>query len=197
MLGINQCSASNVNDFLSVANLSIKISKGDGHCFLYSIKSGLNDQLGIKLDLADIKSKILTEFTSNKVRYEQFLTSNRNHTHDINNYIHFKAYNTSVCDLLPQITSNSLRINIRIIDQSTNNNSYNDIIIRPPTPTTFTVLLHKKGDHYNALTPIHTSPPTPSVVNTNSSSSNGRRGHGQQTRPVVPPQKPPTRVSTR
>ena len=135
MLGINHCSASNVVDFLSFANLSIKISKGDGHCFLYSIKNGLNDQLGIKLDLADIKSKILAEFTSNKVRYEQFLTSNRNHMHDINNYIHFKTYNTSVCDLLPQITSNSLKVNIRIIDQCTNN-SYNDIIIKPSIPTT-------------------------------------------------------------
>ena len=77
MSGDNYISTTNITEFLSSVNLSIKISRGDGHCFLYSIKSGLNDQLGIKLDLSVIKSKILSEFTFNKVRYEQYFTLNR------------------------------------------------------------------------------------------------------------------------
>ena len=140
-------------NFLKINNFSIKSSPGDSHCFLYSIKTGLRYQLGINLELSAIKSHLQAEITQHVCRYEHFLTSGRNHLHDMSNYINHKKYNTSVCDLLPQILSNSLGINIRIIDQHINSNSYNDILIYSLRPAVSTVTLHKKSDHYNAIIP--------------------------------------------
>ena len=174
----------NFVDYLKRNNLRINPSIGDGHCFLYSLANGLRDQLNASFNLNTIKSSILSEISIHFDRYKHYLTQDRDHILDIKNYINHKCYNTPICDFLPYIVSNSLDINILIIDQLNDGTNFNTLIKSVSNVTT-TVLLHKIRDHYNAIQ--FTASPQNDIRPTGH--------HRQLTRPVDPQTTSPNAIS--
>ena len=74
----------------------------------------------------------------------------------LNGYILDKIYNSSFGDLVPIIIANAIRIDIWILIEDGNNITTELIKCTNNTDQnkTRTVMLHKKGEHYNAIIPI-------------------------------------------
>jgi hypothetical protein len=140
----------NLKGYLLRYGLRLIRSTGDGHCFIYSVQTALQEQLGIFRDITCIKSVIFTETINRSELYRQFLTTGYNLLHDLNSYILHKNYNTSFGDLLPNIFANAQCVNLRIVDQSTG--SLNIVEISPISgPGHATITVHRCNGHYNGI----------------------------------------------
>ena len=96
-------------------------SKSDGHCALYSIISCLNHSLAINhLSVSKLKKTILDECKTSAAKYtSHFIGGELEFIAEAENYINGKIYNSGLCDLLPFIISNSLNVNVIIVDHIT------------------------------------------------------------------------------
>ena len=102
--------------------------------------------------------KLRTETTVNADRYVDYIDGNGlvSLMDGLNGYILDKIYNSSFGDLVPIIIANAIRIDIWILIEDGNNISTELIKCTNNTDQnkTRTVMLHKKGKHYNAIIPI-------------------------------------------
>jgi hypothetical protein len=136
-------------------NFKIKNSPGDGHCLLHSISTSFNAQLFTKIKLNSMQTligKLINEtIQQRKTLREVTFGSDIVLFSLLDQYVLGKNYNNIFCDIVPDILSNALAINFIIIDER--NGSFQTYIIGKEEVNKPYILIHKNGDHYNAIVP--------------------------------------------
>lgn len=142
-------------------------SPGDGHCLLHSVCSAWNSQLPQlnPINLEGVKADFFIETVDNYMKYLPF-------TEDLSKEILFKGmrtyllemkYNQSFGDIAPIITANALKISLIILNEGTSS-QYTTVFINPDVSLYGSLLLHRRGDHYNGITPTCHPSESPSCV---------------------------------
>ena len=96
----------------------LRTSPGDGHCFIYSMVTGIKSlHPSCNISSNDILGRLWEETTNNSDMYIPFIKirSKESLCNGLKAYVLHKVYNTSFGDLVPQIVVNALEINLIII----------------------------------------------------------------------------------
>ena len=143
-----------LQQFLIQNKFEITISRGDGHCLLYSMVTSFTSQLNIKVDLNKLKSYIFIETIKNASLYANFLIdcSQKTLLNSLNKYLLQKCYNSSYGDIIPLIIANAFKAKLFILNE-THGNSFEKFEITPCNcEPIHEVYLHRINDHYNGIT---------------------------------------------
>ena len=136
-------------------------STGDGHCLLHSIahsyKAHWPDERA--LTIVDIINQIESEIINHWERYIPFIRENtiRNLMSQMYDYTRKKIYDSDLGDLIPQIISDSLNIEIMIVERTPS--GYRACVVVPGSDIVehrHIFILHRERDHYDSITPFHT-----------------------------------------
>ena len=133
--------------------------KGDGHCFLHSLISSLKSQHRIYINYNSLKNYIIDECGKSIGKYLDLFPkgSVEIFTHQMNEYVWHKKYNSLFGDILPFIAADIIGMPIVIISHNGEiythqiiykyNNSEHSIDHLPDVST----IILKQGDHYDGL----------------------------------------------
>ena len=139
---------SHLKQFLHSERLEIKPSLGDGHCLLYSVCASYNNQLSQLLplnkeDLINIIEKEHSEL------YLGFYTKSREEFFsELSNYIKHKRYNSDICDIIPIVIANALKLKLKLLNEK-RHDTFETTIVEPFSAShTGVLFIHRKGDHY-------------------------------------------------
>ena len=153
-----------LSSFLRNGRFSLDISKGDGHCLLYSIVTSWNKQRpnDTTLDLADLKQSILIEALKNINMYKEFLVCHdqKNFLFGISYYLHSqtKQFNNCFGDLIPLIIATTLQTGILILNEISPGICRLDYLHPITTACSEQFLvIHRCGDHFNGVVPLDCS----------------------------------------
>ena len=151
------------NVFLASQNLARVPIKSDGHCMLHAVEQCLNATAFGSLALNEMKELVRSEIKSNKTHYAQF---GELIEEEIEKYLDTKEYTSNTADLIPNLLSTSLNINICIVT-SKKNNMFDLVKVRPgrehpfdPNRITITVIrsnhdgVKNLNTHYDAAVPL-------------------------------------------
>ena len=135
----------------------------DGHCLIHSLCLCMGALLK-KCNASDLYSDFLerlrSECLSNMSLYISAIDdcSPKLMILEMIRYIYLKDYNTSFGDIVPYMMSNTLCVNIFIIEERSNCYQVH-AAHRLDNLTTFNLFLFKRGDHYDACIPKSFSVP--------------------------------------
>ena len=145
---------SQLKQFLHSERLEIKPSLGDGHCLLYSVCASYNNQLSqlLPLNKEDLINIIEKELQDHSELYLGFYTkSSEEFFSELSNYIKHKRYNSDICDIIPIVIANALKLKLKILNEK-RHDSFETTIVEPFSAFhTGVLFIHRKGDHYNGV----------------------------------------------
>ena len=145
---------SQLKQFLHSERLEIKPSLGDGHCLLYSVCASYNNQLSqlVPLNKEDLINIIEKELQDHSELYLGFYTKSREEFFsELTNYIKHKRYNSDICDIIPIVIANALKLKLKILNEK-RHDSFETTIVEPFSAShTGVLFIHRKGDHYNGV----------------------------------------------
>ena len=145
---------SQLKQFLHSERLEIKPSLGDGHCLLYSVCASYKNQLSqlLPLNKEDLINIIEKELLDHSELYLGFYTKSREEFFsELSNYIKHKRYNSDICDIIPIVIANALKLKLNILNEK-RHDSFETTIVEPFSASNTGVLfIHRKGDHYNGV----------------------------------------------
>ena len=145
---------SQLKQFLHSERLEIKPSLGDGHCLLYSVCASYKNQPSqlVPLNKEDLINIIEKELLDHSELYLGFYTKSREEFFsELSNYIKHKIYNSDICDIIPIVISNALKLKLNILNEK-RHDSFETTIVEQFTASNIGVLfIHRKGDHYNGV----------------------------------------------
>ena len=145
---------SQLKQFLHSERLEIKPSLGDGHCLLYSVCASYNNQLSqlLPLNKEDLINIIDKELQDHSELYLGFYTKSREEFFsELSNYIKHKRYNSDICDIIPIVIANALKLKLKILNEK-RHDSFETTIVEPFSAShTGVLFIHRKGDHYNGV----------------------------------------------
>ena len=145
----------NRNLSLTVHNIEVTPSPPDGHCLLHSICESWNRQLSFSdVSLETVKHLVFQEAIRNRHRYVPFVEPSTAMclTSQMRSYLLGRRYNNSFCDVVPLILSNTLAVNIIILQHPAISNSFRSLTVTPwDVPPRASLVIYKKGDHYDAV----------------------------------------------
>ena len=145
---------SKLKQFLHSERLEIKPSLGDGHCLLYSVCASYKNQLSqlLPLNKEDLINIIEKELLDHSELYLGFYTKSREEFFsELSNYIKHKRYNSDICDIIPIVIANALKLKLNILNEK-RHASFETTIVEPFSASNTGVLfIHRKGDHYNGV----------------------------------------------
>ena len=145
---------SQLKQFLHSERLEIKPSLGDGHCLLYSVCASYNNQLSqlLPLNKEDLINIIEKELQDHSELYLGFYTKSREEFFsELSNYIKHKRYNSDICDIIPIVIANALKLKLKILNEK-RHDSFETTIVEPFSAShTGVLFIHRKGDHYNGV----------------------------------------------
>ena len=139
----------------------VDISPGDGHCLLHSIahsyKAHWPDERA--LTIVDIINLIESEIINYWERYIPFIRENtiQNLMSQMYDYTRKKIYDSDLGDLIPEIISDSLNIEIMIVERTPS--GYRACVVVPGSDIVehrHIFILHRERDHYDSITPFNT-----------------------------------------
>ena len=137
-------------------NYLVHKSLADGHCFIYSLVTGIESMHpSWRISSQEIIDALKHETIINSKLYIPCVggASHKALMNDMNAYVSDKIYDTIYEDLVPQIVASALRINIIIIARM--GHLYDVSIISPyindSSGTNKNVLVYKSGLHYDGL----------------------------------------------
>ena len=99
-------------------NYLVRKSLADGHCFIYSLVTGIESMhTSWCISSREIIDALKHETITNSKSYIPCVggASHRALTNDMNAYVSDKIYNTIYGDLVPQILASALQVNMIII----------------------------------------------------------------------------------
>lgn len=135
-------------------NWSIVPSPGDGHCLLYSVNTAWRDQLinRRQVDLNQLKQDIFIETFKHADEYKSFMQPSTSHVlfSQMESYLLKKQYNTCYGDLVPAIIANAENVTLAIYNEL-NDGNFHQINIEPRQGHSDVLYLHRKREHYNAV----------------------------------------------
>ena len=146
---------------------------GDGHCLIHAIISSWKFQIDdiSPPTIHSILCSIFVEAITNYSKYSCFLPylNKSQYINLLRRYILQKHYNSCLGDIIPSIISNSLGINIHILQAEQPTTT---ILSQLTTPLGF-ISIQKHLDHYSAVkfTPVNTSSSSTTDINTPSLTS--------------------------
>ena len=117
---------SQLKQFLHSERLEIKPSLGDGHCLLYSVCASYNNQLSqlLPLNKEDLINIIEKELQDHSELYLGFYTKSRKEFFsELSNYIKHKRYNSDICDIIPIVIANALKLKLKILNEKRHKSS--------------------------------------------------------------------------
>ena len=136
---------------------TIHKSLADGHCFMHSVASCLShipDYFGANVDM--LSKKLKNETLKNAKLYgdniDGGIQSLRN---GVTDYLCHKLYDTSYGDIIPNIMSNAILTNLLLIIEHEGSHSLQ--LIKCIDEYRHTLLLYKRGEHYDAIIPVNAS----------------------------------------
>ena len=145
---------SQLKQFLHSERLEIKPSLGDGHCLLYSVCASYNNQLSqlLPLNKEDLINIIEKELQDHSELYLGFYTKSREEFFsELSNYIKHKRHNSDICDIIPIVIANALKLKLKILNEK-RHDSFETTIVEPFSAShTGVLFIHRKGDHYNGV----------------------------------------------
>ena len=145
---------SQLKQFLHSERLEIKPSLGDGHCLLYSVCASYNNQLSqlLPLNKEDLINIIEKELQDHSELYLGFYTKSREEFFsELSNYIKHKRYNSDICDIIPIVIANALKLKLKILNEK-RHDSFETTIVEPFSAShTGVLFIHRKCDHYNGV----------------------------------------------
>ena len=140
-----------INDPKFWESFTIHQSPPDGHCFIHSLVSSLCRQ-GWDISVNDVTQCIEFECFDNTSRYLPFMGEDSSLClfQSLYDYTVNRLYNSDFVDMIPQICSNALGININIIV----NHNMGKIAYRLEPcdcESVTSVFVYKSGDHYDSI----------------------------------------------
>ena len=135
----------------------ISQSRGDGHCFLYSIISSMKSQHCIYIDKTSLEKRINDECITNSHRYMHVFEHISIFEYRMKDYIFNKIYDSLFGDILPHIVANIIGLPIVIIQHNADRLTVQVFKNEIGTSSSCKgVLLSKTGEHYNGLKFLNT-----------------------------------------
>ena len=115
-----------------------------------SYKNQLSQLLPINKD--DLIYIIEKELLDHSELYLGFYTKSREEFFsELSNYIKHKIYNSDICDIIPIVIANALKLKLNILNEK-RHDSFETTIVEPFSASNTGVLfIHRKGDHYNEV----------------------------------------------
>lgn len=153
---MDKTTSMNIQEYLRNNSWSIQQSRGDGHCLLYSVCSSWNNQFRNQpvLDYHKLKSEFYIETITNVNIYSSFLVpaTTSNLIHGLKHYVLHKRYNQSFGDIAPLIVSNTLNIDLNIVNER-NDSTVQQLTVHSSNgkPSVGHLNIHRKADHFNGL----------------------------------------------
>ena len=97
---------------------NIKRSPGDGHCFVHSVKSSLNSQLGVDITIDKLRVLIRNETVSNINESLTVVDENSQNVlmKGLYNYFERKMYDSTYGNMVPEVTANGFDVNSIIVE---------------------------------------------------------------------------------
>ena len=145
-----------VGEILQSRQWHVLPTVGDGHCLIHAVITSWFHQTTMTVPkYDDIKTKIFLETIEHYSFYLPFMNARKDTMiHQMQRYLVNKEYNTEYGDIVPNILSNSLAIELIIIENNTITN------LPSRHRVNFPVVIHKESDHYNGVYLM----PCPSVI---------------------------------
>ena len=136
---------------------NVEYSPGDGHCFMYSVKSSLKSQLCLDISIEDLSRLITCKSLSNRDYYLHCIYRNSvyNLMKELSDYIERKLYKSWFGDIVPTITANALNIGIIVIEKRNNGFECYNVGKNANNSNSIPLILLKNGEQYDGLTIIH------------------------------------------
>ena len=139
----------------------IVLSPGDGHCIMHSIYKCLNAHSHNEpaSNVTMLLEKLRIETIKNAHKYINYIDGSGTPAllDGLDKYIYNKVYDSSYGDLVPIIMANALLIDIIIVIDDNNiiTTEFTNCTGGEIKNDTRTLMLHKKGNYYNAIVPIN------------------------------------------
>ena len=113
-----------------------------------------NNQLSqlLPLNKEDLINIIEKELQDHSELYLGFYTKSREEFFsELSNYIKHKRYNSDICDIIPIVIANALKLKLKILNEK-RHDSFETTIVEPFSAShTGVLFIHRKGDHYNGV----------------------------------------------
>ena len=156
----------NLSEYLSLHQMEVKAIRGDGFCFLGAVTKVLEVDHKIMIPVQKAMEKIMKFLCENFNKYTAYhqqkseLTPGDTLISDVIEFFSSRNYNTNIVDLLMQITTDCLDLNLNIFQNNSGQiQVYNFTSLKP----SYTVNLkfshdvkHPQSNHYDAITKIPT-----------------------------------------
>ncbi|KAK4318933.1 hypothetical protein Pmani_010027 [Petrolisthes manimaculis] len=152
----------------NIMNWHVLPTAADGHCLLYSVVSGWNNQqmsrqaseyctsLGNSIHVLtyDLLWDIVRQETrENSSSYKPFFTES--YSRQVHKYLIEKNYRNEFGDLVPSVICNALNIKLLILKKDSTRYSFSYVVVAPfearPQDDLPTLVLLKSGEHYNGV----------------------------------------------
>ncbi|KAK4314433.1 hypothetical protein Pmani_014269 [Petrolisthes manimaculis] len=152
----------------NIMNWHVLPTAADGHCLLYSVVSGWNNQhmsrqaseyctsLGNSIHVLtyDLLWDIVRQETrENSSSYKPFFTES--YSIQVHKYLIEKNYRNEFGDLVPSVICNALNIKLLILKKDSTRYSFSYVVVAPfearPQDDLPTLVLLKSGEHYNGV----------------------------------------------
>ena len=136
---------------------SIHKSPADGHCFMHSVAfclSHIPNYFGANVDM--LSKKLKNETLMNEKLYGDYIDGGIQALRNgVTDYLCHKLYDTSYGDIIPNIMSNAIMTNLLLIIEHEGSHSLQ--LIKCIDEYRHTLLLYKRGEHYDAIIPVNAS----------------------------------------
>ena len=185
----------NLSEYLASQQMEVKIIKGDGFCFLNAVSKVLEVNYNHTFPVQKAMEQIMKFLCENFNKYTAYHQQKSEPTpgdtliSDVIDFFASRNYNTNIVDLLMQITTDALRLNLNIYQK--NNGQIQIYNFTSPEPL-FTVNLkfshdplHPQGNHYDAITRLPILASLQHLLNL----SAFKPWDGKKTRAYIPPPK--------
>ena len=154
----------NLAEYLSACQMEVKAVRGDGFCFLSAVTKVLEVDHKLIIPVQKAMEKIMKFLCENFERYTAYhqqkseLTTGDTLISDVIEFFSSRNYNTNIVDLLMQITTDCLDLDLNIFQ---NNAGQIQVYNFTTSKACYTVnlkfthdLKHPQGNHYDAITKI-------------------------------------------
>ena len=163
---ISSLNVQTINELLAKGILwkmfTTRKAPSDGHCFMHALEICLIDLSHRKLypnpsSIGDLLDNLRSESLNNMEQYLPAITgcSPKVLVLEMISYIYLKIYNSNYGDLVTQIMSNVLSVNLFIIVEYPNGQYYVHLIEPFYKKVNDNIFLHKRGEHYDACLPLN------------------------------------------
>jgi hypothetical protein len=145
----------------------------DGHCLFHALSISLLHQLNIQLSTNHVVNAVRTELLHNMNDYSSFgFNSAAEYLHLVDMYTVNKCYSSAIGDVAPLAAANALAVQVVILDSvSPNIHCCATIDHRATVPSSGTVYIYLRNEHYSGINIVQTAACLTSILLTSHAKS--------------------------